>query len=186
MIGQLPKKLEVNGIPRTIRSDYRVALLIFQAFADIEMPESDKAVTMLECLYEDYKLLLPEEYQEAVEKAAWFLDGGKEHEDPKDNRKLMDWEQDEGIIFSAINKVAGCETRAMEYMHWWTFLGFYYEIGESLFSTVIGIRDKKSKGKKLEKHEQEFYRDNKQLIDLNTKYSPEELEEMERLNQLLG
>ena len=98
----------------------------------------------------------------------------------------MDWEQDESIIFSAINKVAGCETREKEYIHWWTFLGYFSEIGEGLFSTVINIRQKKNKGKKLEKYEQEFYRSNKQLIDLKEKYTAEEQAEIDRLNELLN
>ena len=49
-------------------------------------------------------------------------------------------------------------------------------IGESLFSNIIRIRYKKSKGKKLDKQEQEFYKENKHLIDFEqkTKRSEEE------------
>ena len=35
------------------------------------------------------------------------------------------------------------------------------EIEEGTFSTVLGIRQKKAKGKRLEKWEEEFYRNNK-------------------------
>ncbi len=34
------------------------------------------------------------------------------------------------------------DIRSIKYMHWWTFFGLYLEIGESLFSTVVSIRDK--------------------------------------------
>ena len=44
---------------------------------------------------------------------------------------------------------------------------------------------KKSKRKKLEDWEREFYKENKTLIDLDVKYSEEELEEQKRLNDLL-
>jgi len=71
-------------------------------------------------------------------------------------------------------------------MHWWTFLGYFNEIGECLLSTVINIRQKKNKGKKLEKYEQEFYRANKSLIDIKTRYTPEEQAEKERLLKLLN
>lgn len=60
------------------------------------------------------------------------------------------------------------------YIHWWTFLGYFNEIGEGLFSTVINIRQKKNKGKKFEKYEQDFYQNNKDLIDLKKKYAKEE------------
>ena len=49
----------------------------------------------------------------------------------------------------------------MQYLHWWTFLGAYMEIGESLFSQILSVRMKKAKGKKLEDWEREFYKENK-------------------------
>ncbi len=186
MIGKLPKELEVNGVMRSIQSDFRIALLIFQAYNDSELSDWDKTIVMLDCLYDDFDSFSQNDIQDAMDKAVWFLDGGKELEETKQPRKLIDWEQDEQIMFPAINKVAGYEIRSTEYLHWWTFLGFFYEIGEGLFSTVINIRQKKVKGKKLEKYEQEFYRDNRQLIDIAVRYSEEEQAEIDRLNKLLG
>ena len=51
---------------------------------------------------------------------------------------------------------------------------------------VLGIRQKRAKGKKLEKWEQEFYRNNKALCDLKKKYTAEEQEEIDYWNKLLG
>jgi hypothetical protein len=188
MIGRLPKELNVNGIDRAIRSDFRVALLIFQAFNDPELSEQEKAWVMLDCLYEDLENIPPEDYQPAHEMAVRFLDGGIQEDDTKyrSSKKVLDWEQDEQMIFSAVNKVAGKETRAVEYIHWWTFLGYFNEIGEGLLSTVISIRQKKNKGKKLEKYEQEFYRENKTLIDIKTRLTKEEQAEKEYLEKLLN
>lgn len=188
MIGRLPTQLNIGGTDRAIRSDFRVALLIMQAYNDPELSDQEKAQIMMECLYEEYDGLSYEDYQEAYDKAVWFLDGGVVDESPKhqQSKKIMDWEQDEQMIFSAINKVAGKETRAIDYIHWWTFLGYFNEIGEGLLSTVINIRQKKNKGKKLEKHEQEFYRENKSLIDIKIKLTPEEQAEKEYLEKLLG
>jgi hypothetical protein len=187
MIGYLPKQLNINGIDRAIRTDYRVALLIFQAYADPELSDQEKAMAMMGCLYEDLDSIPPEDYQEAYDKAIWFLDGGSQQEDDKyrSAKKIIDWEQDEQIIFSAVNKVAGRETRAAEYVHWWTFIGFFNEIGEGLLSTVISIRQKINKRKKLEKYEQEFYRENKSLIDLKTRLTEEEQAEKEYFEKLL-
>jgi hypothetical protein len=193
MIGYLPKQLNVNGINRAIRSDFRVALLIFQAYNDPELVEDEyrheKTMAMLECLYEDFDDISPSDYAEAAKQASWFLDGGNTTTDKSRNRqvkKTIDWEQDEQMIFSSVNKVAGIETRDKEYLHWWTFLGYFNEIGEGLFSSVINIRQKKNKGKKLEKYEQEFYRDNKELIDIKERLTPEEQAEKEYFEKLLG
>jgi len=190
MIGYLPKQLNINGTDRVIRSDFRTALLIFTAYNDPELSEQEKAVVMLDCLYEDFDSILEKDIQMAADQAIWFLDGGST-EEPKDTnhqkaKKVMDWEQDEQLIFSAVNKIAGYETRATEYLHWWTFLGFFNEIGEGLFSTVINIRQKKNKSKKLEKYEQEFYRENKSLIDIKVKLTAEEQAEKEYFEKLLG
>ena len=46
--------------------------------------------------------------------------------------------------------------------------------------------DKLRRGKKLEKWEQEYYRKNKDRVDLRKRYSAEELAEQERLKKLLG
>ena len=181
MIGKLPTTLDIDEKEYKIRTDYRIVLTIFEAFNDVELKDNEKIYVMLELLYEKK----PDNLEEAIKQANWFLDGGKQYEEFNKTKKVMDWEQDESIIFSAVNKVAGCETREKEYIHWWTFLGYFSEIGEGLFSTVINIRQKKNRGKKLEKYEQEFYRNNKQLIDLKQKYTTEEQTEIDRLNAIL-
>lgn len=189
MLGLLPKTLNIGGIDRAIRSDFRVALNVMQAFNDAELTLEEKFVVMLSCLYVDPP---NESVDEAVKKAVWFLDGvldgevqttSKPYEAAK---RTMDWEQDEQLIFSAINHVAGTEVRAVPYLHWWTFLGYFNEIGEGLFSTVINIRQKRNSGKKLEKHEQEFYRKHKDMIDLKSVYTAQEQAEMDELNKMLG
>ena len=50
MIGYLPTTLEVAGKEYSICSDYRVALVIFEAFDDPELNEYDKMAVMLDCL----------------------------------------------------------------------------------------------------------------------------------------
>ena len=99
---------------------------------------------------------------------------------------LMDWEQDARAIIADVNRVAGLEVRALPYLHWWTFLSFFQAIGEGQLSTLVSIRDKLRKGKKLENWEKEFYRENKQRVDIPKRYSAEELAEQERLKKLLG
>lgn len=182
MIGCLPKSLNVNGKDYAIRSDYRVALLIFRAFEDNELNGYEKLAVCLECLYEE----IPPDTEEAYKKASWFLDGGDMPKSQRAPKKIIDWQQDEHYMFSALNKTAGREIRELGFMHWWTFLGLFSEMGEGLYSQIINIRRKKAKGKKLEKYEQEFYRENKELIDIRPNYTKEEQEELDFINELVG
>lgn len=186
MIGKLPVFLTIADNEWCIRTDYRDILTIMEAYNDPELSDREKAWIMLNILYVDWEKMPRELYREAAEKAVWFLDCGQEEDDKKPPRKLMDWEQDEPILFPAINKLAGREIRAVEYLHWWTFTGYFMEIEDGTFSTVLGIRQKRAKGKKLEKYEQEFYLANKSMCDIKTRYTVEELTEMEYLNKLLG
>lgn len=188
MIGELPRTVSVNGVEYAVRTDFRDILKIVTAFTDPELEENEKVYVCLFIFYEDFDRLPRRDYEEALKEAIRFID----HDDTIDeeeNRKtprVMDWEQDEAIMFPAINKVAGFETRSAEYVHWWTFMGYYMEISEGVFSNVLSIRLKKAKGKKLEKWEREFWTSNKSLCVLKEKLSAEEQAEKDRLNALLG
>ncbi|MBE5877701.1 MAG: hypothetical protein E7290_12540 [Lachnospiraceae bacterium] len=183
MIGQLPTAVEIDGCSYKIRTDYRDILTIFEAFSDTELTEQEKWMVALEIFYEK----IPVNIEEAIKQLLGFLNRGEEEKkEANASKKLYDWEQDEQLIFQAVNKVAKTEVRAIEYMHWWTFMGYFSEIGESLFSSVVSIRDKQNKRKPLEKHEREFYKKNKQVVDLKRKYSNEQQAEMDRLNNLIG
>lgn len=187
MIGTLPKSLEAGGIRYPIETDYRNILVFLAACADPEFTEEEKLLILMKRLYRDGFSRIPREsIREAALKAKWFVDCGQEDEERNPGKKMVDWEQDEAILFPAINKVAGMEVRAAEYMHWWTFAGYFMEIEDGTFSTVLSIRQKKAKGKALEKWERDFYRNNKCLCDIKTHYTREEQEEKNHLNKLLG
>lgn len=176
MIGELPTKLQIAGKEYPILdTDFRVALLILEAFNDENLGQDERIYIMLDALI-GFSNLKQEDYEEAVYKCYWYLDGGKEYNSRKIVPKVMDWEQDEQLIFSAVNHVAGKEVRLEPYVHWWTFLGFFNEIQDGLFSYVLAIRQKKADGKKLDDPEKEYYKKNKDLIDFKKKETKEERE----------
>ena len=167
MIGSLPVSLEVGGTEWEIRSDYRNILCIFEALEDEELTDSDKLYITLVRIYVDFEKMPKSFYQEAYEKASKFMEC-HDRTDDKKNPKIINWQKDEHMIFPAINAVAGCEVRSVEYMHWWTFLGYFESVdNESLWSFVLSIRQKRAKGKKLEKFEQEFFNKNKSLCSID-------------------
>ena len=61
-------------------------------------------------------------------------------------------------------------------MNLWTLIAAYYEIGDCTFAQIVRIRDKKARGKPLDKTEQDWYRKNRNLVDLKTKYTQEDEE----------
>ena len=79
----------------------------------------------------------------ALDRATWYLDGGDIPQGKQLPVRVLDWEQDGHIIFPALNKVAGVETRTVDYMHWWTFLGLFNEVGDGLFTQVIQYAPKR-------------------------------------------
>ena len=184
MLGSLPKTLTISDREIPIDSNYRTALLCMEACNDPDLSDAEKKYLLMDLIIGIDKLKT-EEYEEALQKIVWFLDCGKEF-DGHHEKKAMDWQQDEQMIFAAVNKVAGKETREEKYIHWWTWMGYFSEIGEGLFSTVVSIRVKKNRGEKLTDAEKEFYRKNRKLVDIQKKYSQEEQKEMDELNRMLG
>ncbi len=162
----LPTSLVVNGVDYAIRSDYRAILDIMGVMADYAQSNEDRALVSLNIFYKDYESLPPHDYDEAIERMIWFINGGMEQKSNEKKPKLMDWQQDFPVIVPSINRVCGSDVRAVEYMHWWTFLGYYQEIGDCMFAQIVSIRKKKLQGKKLDKADQKFYRENHDLIDL--------------------
>lgn len=185
-VWRLPKSLMIGDQEFEIRTDYRDILKILMFFSDPNYDDVERWMICLRILFPDWRNLPTDRMEEIYPVVREFLDMGQtEEDDGKKRPNLMDWQQDSKMIISSVNKVVGHDVRGDDYMHWWTFLAAYMEIDEGAFSNVISIRRKKSKGKKLEKWEQDFYNENRKLIDLKPKYTKEELEEQERWKALL-
>lgn len=168
----LPKTVEVDDKEYAIRNggDFRVIIDCFIALDDAELSENERILSSIAIFYDEVQAIedifvlfnTEEKLNKAVTAMYEFFNGGTEETGVKSKVKLVDWEQDEKLICAAVNSVAKTEVRVAEYMHWWTFLSFYMSIGDCTLSTIISIRDKIAHGKKLEKYEQQFRRDNPQ------------------------
>lgn len=160
-VWRLPKTADIGGIKYPINTDFRDILEILSYLNDTTRPDYLRWQIAVGLFYEGE---IPDVHQkEAMEYLCEFISYGESEERP--GPKLVDWKQDAQIIIGDVNKVAGKEIRAAEYLHWWTFLSYFHAIGEGQLSTIVSIRSKKSGGKKLEKWEEEFYKKNKKKID---------------------
>ncbi|MCC8135061.1 MAG: bacteriophage Gp15 family protein [Ruminococcus sp.] len=180
MIYELPEALSVGGREYPIDADFRNVLRIFEAFGDDALTPQEKAYICVARLYRDR--IPTKDLSEAIERAYWFCGGGDTPKTEPEGIKLLDWEHDGAMLFPAVSRAAGVtDIRSAKFLHWWTFLGLFGEVGEGLFSTVMHIRRKVLTGKKLDKTEREFFRKNKELIILRTKEEPAEIEATEAL-----
>jgi len=177
---QLPTEAVIHGQRYPIHGDFRDILEIFGYLEDRELPEYLRWQIALALFYDD----IPQDRQAALDFLAEFLSGGS-RESEKPGPKLLDWQQDAPMIVADVNKVAGQEIRALPFVHWWTFLSWFHAIGEGQLSTVVSIRHKLQSGKKLEKWEQDFYRENKKRVDIPKRYTSEEKAQKTYLQNLL-
>ena len=174
----LPISVEIDGTEYAIRNkcDYRVVLDVISALNDEELEMEYRIECALFIFYEDLTGL--EDIPTAITEMMKIINLGEETTEEEQNKpQLMDWEHDFKQLAPPISRVLGYSVRdEKKYTHWYDFVGAYMEIGDCTFANIISIRNKRMKGKKLEKYEQEFYKENRKLIDLPNKLTDEEQE----------
>lgn len=163
----------------TNNGDYRVILDCFSALSDSELSEDEKVLASLLIFYNEFDDIedLPTDEnilkQFVVEMFRFFNCGQEETVGANVGSPVIDWDTDSMIVTAAINNVAHTEVRALPYLHWWTFMGYYMSVGDSILSTVVSIRNKLNRNKKLEDWEKDFKRDNPQYFNWKRKTKEE-------------
>ena len=178
----LPTSITIDGKDYAVRNqgDFRTVLDCFETLDTIELTKEERILTCLIIFYDGMEtvddLAVFPSLIEAYEKMVWFFNCGEESIGNQSNYKLIDWQKDASLLYSAINNVAQKEVRNEEYLHWWTFMGYYLAIGECSLSHIISIRGKRAKGKKLEKYERQFVQENPQYFWNNQTVEQQELD----------
>lgn len=174
MSWDLPESVEVQRVTYPIRTDYRCILDILTDLSDPEEDGRGRAIALLIGLYPDFEDMPEEHYEDAIQAGLRFINGGGQ-KSPHKAPRLVEWSKDFPLIVNPINRVLGKEVRAVEYMHWWTFLAAFYEIGgDCTFAQVARVRDHLARGKPLDKQDREWYRNNRHLVDFERKYTSAE------------
>jgi hypothetical protein len=173
----LPKTVTIEGVEYPIETDYRVILDIFEAMNDKDLTGQKKALVILYIFYPTFDQIPEAHLEAALKKCFAFINGEEEYTEPEKRKpQLMDWEQDYRYIIAPVNRIAGQDIRAVDYVHWWTFLSYFQEIGDCYFAQIVRIRKLKANGKLTQKDDKTFYRQNKAAIDIKNKYSAAEEE----------
>lgn len=184
----LPTSILVGDKELNIRNrgDFRVILDCFEALDDEELSKEERILACLIIFYEDINgiedLNKISNMEQAVNEMFKFFNCGQVNPGANLNHKVIDWQRDFQLICSNINRVANKEIRLEPFLHWWTFMGYYTNIGEGSLSTVVSIREKMIKGKKLEGYEKEFRKSNPHYFVWDSKTADEKAMEEEILS----
>lgn len=173
---ELPTSIVIGDKKFQIREngDFRMVLDCFNALNDLELNKEERIISSLILFYQDLNDVEDVYACDCIatlaqEMMKFFNCGSNDMNEKKSSYRLIDWDKDSNLICSAVNKVAGKEVRAEEYIHWWTFMGYYMAIGQSPLSTIVGIRGKIARQEKLEKYEKRFRYDNPQYFNMDYK-----------------
>lgn len=184
---ELPTSVILNNTAHAIRKDgdFRMVLDCFKLLQDEELDENERILACLTTFYAEVssveELWVLGDMEEATKQMFSFFNCHQESVGIKAEGKVIDWDKDAMMIVSAINKVAGKEIRQEKYLHWWTFMAYYMAIGDSALATVVNIRRKLIKEKKLEKYEQKYVNDNPELFRRTDNCTKEEREFLEEV-----
>lgn len=178
MMWELPISVKIDGNEYAIteKCDYKMVLTCIGILKDENFSQESRYISALNLFYED--LLGCKDYEKAIKEMLKIISNGENQSKTTYEQPLIDWEHDFKLIAPAVSNVLGYDVRLPDkYTHWWTFQGGFMETKrDSLLNTVISIRSKLRKHKKLEDHEREFYIKNRDLIDLPLELTEEEKE----------
>lgn len=190
----LPKTVEIDGIEYKIRDecDYRTILDVFESLKDKDLTDELRLKCALYNFYQEIydRINATEDVEQTIidweytpicmtfyEEMIKIINFGQEVPEDDYTPNQMDWAHDWHLIAPPISRVLGYDVRDPDkYTHLYTMLGAYGEIGDCYWAYVMNIRNKKRKGKKLDKTDRQFYKEHKKDIDLPMELSEDEKE----------
>lgn len=181
---KLVRTLNVGGVDREINCDFETGIAIMQQLERTDLSDIEKAYVARGILFVDP--IPPAQWAEADDRAAWFLDGGWGLSESvgSPTGRLYSWSQDLRFIIQATDKVLGYSSRATEDLHWWTFLGAFSEIDESVFGMLVHQRRLRQTGKQS-REDKEWWSDNIGIAKLKTCESDEDRGKKQEFEELL-
>ena len=140
LINKFPTKIKLKEDILEINTDFRECLNIITMLEDNELTKHDKIELMIELLYKDSSKINENNIEEAVRKAVLFLDAGdnaqKEFVDDENYikpKRIYSFTKDAKYIYSAIKKSHGVDLENIEYLHWWKFVYYFFDLDEKSF-----------------------------------------------------
>lgn len=158
-----PETVEINTTEYRLNTDFRACLKIIMAFEDNELTPQEKQLILLGNLYS----VVPNDLNAALDRANWFLNGGKEdaNTNTEENPRVYSFAKDGNFIYAAFRQTHGIDLATAQ-LHWWMFLALFMDLGQdTTFCQLTALR-KRLKTGKASKEERAAAREMGDMIDL--------------------
>ncbi len=138
LTSNFPKSLTVAGKECPINWGHRNCLKIMIELEKKDLTPDEQLIYLVQALYVD----IPEEFPEAVERALWFMHGGKPLDEAvakADPVRTFSYEKDAELIYAAFSTRHGIDMASAD-MHWWRFRALFADLRETTFSELCSLR----------------------------------------------
>lgn len=141
---KLPTFVEIDGVRYAFDASFKVILLCFDIAQDSDMEEIEKLLTIYDCLFKKsakfkcrkkdafFRInLVNEAFKLLIEKSS-----------KKDNRKLIDFEDDFKYIYAGFMQCYGIDLFSCN-LHWWKFISLFNGMSnDTRIMQIIDIRQR--------------------------------------------
>ena len=143
LIDALPQEVTIDGKDYAVNCDFRANLRTILAFEDNDLAPQEKQSVMIANLYPE----IPENAEAAIERAGWFLNGGREAgEDDATGERLYSFAKDANYIYAAFKQTHGISLDEVD-LHWWVFMALFADLGaDTLFCNLVSLRKRLKDG----------------------------------------
>ena len=181
LIDLLPDSVEIRGTNYKINSDFRTSILFEMMMQDYELSDEEKIFKTLELYYP----IIPNDINEAINKALWFYQGGKDirsnnsNGNAGKNNKIYSFQHDDEYIYSAFLDQYNIDLQDVENLHWWKFKAMFKALKEdNEIVKIMGYRAIKIDSK-MSNEQKDYYRKMKKLYEI-----PKSKNEQEKINAI--
>lgn len=136
LVDTLPESVTIANTEYQVNSHFKACLKTILVCENDEFTPQEKQWVLVKNLYPK----IPSNIPEALERATWFLNGGKESENDVSGPRLYSFSKDESMIFAAFRQTHGIDL-ATANLHWWAFLALFMDLGQdTVFCQITALR----------------------------------------------
>lgn len=193
-----PQYVKIKDKKYKINTDFRIAIRCNEIAEDEEIDGYEKSLAIIYLLFGDDGLNDKFNYDKLLELARKYLACGKEIKQEDNQKKDMDYIEDEGLIRSSFQYDYKYDPYDEEYVHWWKFYNDLSNLSNSEFGNccvlnrvrnlrnmdLSEIKDEKTKNKIRKEKARVALKKEKRVVHKD--FTEEEKRNMEEFYKQMG
>lgn len=193
-----PQYVKIKDKKYKINTDFRIAIRCNEIAEDEEIDGYEKTLAIIYLLFGDDGLNDKFNYEKLLELARKYLACGKEVKEEDNQKKDMDYIEDEGLIRSSFQFDYKYDPYDKEYVHWWKFYNDLSNLSNSEFGNccvlnrvrdlrnmdLSEIKDEKTKNKVKKEKARVALKKEKRVVHKD--FTEEEKRNMEEFYKQMG